>query len=266
MTDCALRTALGEPFADDACSCLRVARWRHSGAEVSFADDGLTTLLMSLSAGQLVTCSDRSGSVTARATKGSITIPGHDGRNYRIVGDADIISIRIRRISGQVRPTFMAESPTLSGVGVRALEIVRHGGDELLAEELYADLNRILAPPHRPAVSQGGLSTAQLRRVMEFIEGEADAGRSPRLADLADLANVSLFHFAHEFRTSTGKSPYAYSLQQRVERSRKMLLRSDQAIAEIAGRCGFSSAAHFARRFRQAVGVAPSRYRELLLD
>jgi AraC-like DNA-binding protein len=205
-------------------------------------DDGSTTLLMSLSAGQLVTCSDRSGSVTARATQGSITIPGHDGGNYRIVGNADIISIRIRRINGQVTPTFMAESPTLSGLGVRALEIVRHGRDELLAEELYADLHRILAPPPRPAVRQGGLSNAQLRRVIELIEGEADVGRSPRLADLADLANVSLFHFA------------------------QMLLRSDQAIAAIAGRCGFSSAAHFARRFRQAVGVAPSRYRELLLD
>jgi AraC-like DNA-binding protein len=266
MTDCALRTALGQPFADDACSCLRVARWRHSGAEVSFVDDGSTMLLMSLSAGQLVTCSDRSGSVTARATKGSITIPGHDGRNYRIVGDADIISIRFRRISGQVTPTFMAESPTLSGLGVRALEIIRYGQDELQAEELHADLHRVLALSPGPAVSQGGLSNAQLRRVMNLIEGEADAGRSPRLADLANLANVSLFHFAHEFRRSTGISPYAYSLQQRIERSRKMLLRSDQAIEVIAGRCGFSSSAHFARRFKQAVGVAPSRYREMLLD
>ncbi|MEM9386466.1 MAG: helix-turn-helix transcriptional regulator [Pseudomonadota bacterium] len=46
----------------------------------------------------------------------------------------------------------------------------------------------------------------------------------------------------------------------------KALLRDEsqreQRIIEIALRCGYQSASHFARQFRERVGMAPTAYRE----
>jgi AraC-like DNA-binding protein len=39
---------------------------------------------------------------------------------------------------------------------------------------------------------------------------------------------------------------------------------ADAPIGDIAARCGFAEASHFARRFRSAFGFAPSDYRRRL--
>jgi AraC family transcriptional regulator len=108
--------------------------------------------------------------------------------------------------------------------------------------------------PHR-----GGLPPLRLERVRHYIEKNLERGVS--LKELAEVGRLSASHFARAFKQSEGLSPYDYVLQQRVRRAQQLLAGTDMPLAEIALACGFADQSHCSRRFRERVGVPPSRYR-----
>lgn len=99
----------------------------------------------------------------------------------------------------------------------------------------------------------------RLRRVTEFIDAHLDA--PIRIADLADLTQLSEGHFHRAFRATTGKTPLEFIHAQRVAMAKQLLARSRLSVAQLALRVGFLSPAHFARVFRSVTGQSPSDYR-----
>lgn len=86
------------------------------------------------------------------------------------------------------------------------------------------------------------------------------------VADLADHAGYSPFHFARMFAARTGIGPGQYLTAQRMDTARRMLLHGDDAVIDVATAVGFSSLSSFSRRFRAVVGVAPGAWRHLADD
>lgn len=78
--------------------------------------------------------------------------------------------------------------------------------------------------------------------------------------ELADVACMSEFHFARQFKLATGRPPHEYVTRRRLQRAKTMLVKSSTSIAAVALSCGFSSQAHFSRAFKDAVGVSPGQY------
>jgi transcriptional regulator of acetoin/glycerol metabolism/AraC-like DNA-binding protein len=109
--------------------------------------------------------------------------------------------------------------------------------------------------------ARGGLSAGALRRVCEFVDSHLEDSIS--LGALAAQAHLSPYHFAREFRHSTGVSPHRYVLEQRVQRAQELLLQTDLSLASIASAAGFSDQGHFSRQFRALVSTTPSRYRRM---
>jgi AraC family transcriptional regulator len=131
---------------------------------------------------------------------------------------------------------------------------------ESLAHVLAVHLVRHVLEPRRPARRpDGALPRGQLRAVVEYIEDHLDAGLS--LEQLAAVARVSTYHFAHQFKRATGLPPYQYVIMRRVERAQKLLRESDLSLAEIAARAGFPDQGLFCRHFKRLVGVTPGRFR-----
>ncbi|MGY1671912.1 helix-turn-helix domain-containing protein [Geodermatophilus sp. SYSU D00710] len=128
-----------------------------------------------------------------------------------------------------------------------------------LAQALVAALARdhTTAPPAAPR--PGGLSPAQLDRVLRHVE-EHLAGPIG-VADLAARAHVSEFHFSRQFRAATGTSPHRYVVRRRVERAHELLTRSDLPLAQVAVRCGFADQSHLTRHTRRELGAAPGALR-----
>lgn len=84
---------------------------------------------------------------------------------------------------------------------------------------------------------------------------DAHLGDDLGLADLARVAGVSTWHFAHCFKASLGISPYRYVRRYRLQAATRLLTSSPLPIAEIALSLGFSSQSHFTQAFREHTGM-----------
>ena len=106
-------------------------------------------------------------------------------------------------------------------------------------------------PPNR-----GGLSPGRANRICEYITSHLDQNIS--LEALAEMAGLSIHHFARAFKQTVGMPPHCYVLQRRIEHAQKMLRNTELPLSEIALSAGFSDQSHLARHFRLLTGVSPS--------
>jgi AraC family transcriptional regulator len=113
---------------------------------------------------------------------------------------------------------------------------------------------------HRLPASAGGvLPHRKLRTVVEYIMENLEG--SPTLEQMAAVAHLSPYHFARQFKASTGLAPHQYLISRRIERAQH-LLRADGelGLAEVALRVGFSDQSQFSRHFKRILGVTPRQF------
>src|SRR3954470_6267088 len=79
------------------------------------------------------------------------------------------------------------------------------------------------------------------------------------LANIADEACFSKFHFVRLFRTIYGRTPHQYLTDVRV-RAAKELLRSGATVARSCYSVGFDSISSFTGLFKRRVGMAPAAF------
>ncbi|GAC1538948.1 MAG: hypothetical protein NVS3B10_29880 [Polyangiales bacterium] len=77
---------------------------------------------------------------------------------------------------------------------------------------------------------------------------------------MARVAMMSRFHFSRRFRDATGRSPYRYLVDVRLERAAELLRRGRCGVTEVALSVGFSDPSRFARMFRQRFGASPAQW------
>ena len=82
-----------------------------------------------------------------------------------------------------------------------------------------------------------------------------------KLAELAHVAGMSNFHFAREFKRTTGTTPHQYLIKVRVERAKALLANNELPLTEVSLSSGFSHQSHFTRLFRKVTGTTPHSYR-----
>jgi AraC family transcriptional regulator len=105
---------------------------------------------------------------------------------------------------------------------------------------------------------EDGLSKQKLRQAVEYIQ--ANLGEDLSLSEIANELGMSQYYFCHLFKRSTGISPHQYLIQQRVERAKHLLKRSQLTITAIALECGFANQSHFAKSFRKHTGMNPKKF------
>ena len=75
-------------------------------------------------------------------------------------------------------------------------------------------------------------------------------------------AHLSVYHFARQFKATTGLPPHQYVIARRVERSKQLLhAGTDLSLAEVAACAGFSDQSQFSQHFKRLVGVTPGQFR-----
>ena len=106
----------------------------------------------------------------------------------------------------------------------------------------------------------GGLPPYKLKQVTDYIHSHLADNIS--LDELASQLKLSQSHFSYLFRQSTGKSPYQFLIQQRVNRAKELLFERDMAIADIAISVGFYDQSHLSRHTKKLLGVSPRQLRQ----
>ncbi len=110
-----------------------------------------------------------------------------------------------------------------------------------------------------PGQRRGALTAFQLRQVEQFLESNLD--QNLHMAEVAQQAGLSEFHFSRLFKKTTGLSPSRYLLRMRVAQARRLLLESSKTVLEIGLDVGYASASHFTEVFRRETGATPTEYR-----
>jgi len=72
---------------------------------------------------------------------------------------------------------------------------------------------------------------------------------------------VSRTWLEQQFTRKLARTPHDEIVRVRMDRARRLLLESDEALERIAKRSGFSAVQNFTRAFRQSQGVSPAAYR-----
>jgi AraC-like DNA-binding protein len=104
--------------------------------------------------------------------------------------------------------------------------------------------------------NRGGLAPGRANRVCEYIDSHLQENIA--LEVLAEIAQLSVHHFARAFRQSLGIPPHNYIVQRRIEHAQQLLRNTELPLSEIAIVAGFTDQSHLARHFRTITGVSPS--------
>jgi AraC family transcriptional regulator len=110
---------------------------------------------------------------------------------------------------------------------------------------------------------EDGLSKIKLSQAIDYIN--ANLSRNLTLTEISAELDLSQYYFCRVFKRSIGMTPHQYLIQQRVEKSKQLLKQPEQKIIEIATQCGFANPSHFARCFRQRMGISPQQFRSIWL-
>ncbi|MEO0636706.1 MAG: GlxA family transcriptional regulator [Pseudomonadota bacterium] len=106
-----------------------------------------------------------------------------------------------------------------------------------------------------PLRARLGVQNPRILQVIEIMESHLAEPFS--LLEIANQIGLSRRQVERLFRREMGRSPARYYLELRLERARHLLLQSSLPVVDIAIACGFVSASHFSKCYRELYGKSP---------
>ncbi len=148
------------------------------------------------------------------------------------------------------------------------LELIshQHGASmsAAISEEILVDRVRSMQDHQRiPLRQQLGTSQPKLTEAVLLMESNLEEPLSPD--ELASYVNISRRQLERLFRSYLHCTPTQYYLRLRLRNARLLLLQTEKSIVEISLACGFASAPHFSKCYRDMFSLPPRDERRLLL-
>ena len=105
---------------------------------------------------------------------------------------------------------------------------------------------------------------ARLAEVAQFVRAHLD--QKINIAQLADLANLSVSQLERTFKAVLNMSPLQFVQKLRLEYAVKLLASPEVSVTQISLNCGYSDHSAFSRQFKQFTGMSPSQFRQTHLS
>lgn len=113
-----------------------------------------------------------------------------------------------------------------------------------------------------PADKEQNKNLASIKKILDYIN--LNYARPLTAAQLTSLSNYSEYYFMKLFKQYTDKTLIAYLNDLRIEKAKPLLLHSDRSVTEIALEVGFNNTSYFIKKFQQATGMSPHKFRKNL--
>lgn len=144
------------------------------------------------------------------------------------------------------------------------LNLIGEDHDENLVNRVceQALTDRVRNPHDRqrlPLRARLGVQNSKVLSIIELMEGNLSEPLS--LLEIAEYAGLSRRQIERLFRQEMGRSPARYYLEIRLDRARHLLVQSSLPVVEVAVACGFVSASHFSKCYRELFGRSPQQER-----
>jgi transcriptional regulator GlxA family with amidase domain len=164
---------------------------------------------------------------------------------------------------------YVDNGRVVTGAGTAAgvdtlLHLVRREWGAVAANALAREM---VVPPHRDGGQAQFIDTPVARCDDDLLGVVLDWARA-HLAEeisvplLARRALMSPRSFARRFKATTGTTPHAWLLAQRLAAAEALLESSDAPVEEVARLVGFGTAAGLREQFSRRRGVSPRAYRQ----
>ncbi|MBP5855804.1 GlxA family transcriptional regulator [Marivibrio halodurans] len=141
---------------------------------------------------------------------------------------------------------------------------MQHGQDLATAVAdffVYARIRDARDSQRMPLRARLATSNPHLIRAVEAMEAALE--ETIPIPRVAKRAGISERELERMFRRWLNTTPARYYRGLRLDRARGLLQQTDMPVLEVATACGFNSAAHFARSYRQRFGRSPTDDRSL---
>lgn len=129
-----------------------------------------------------------------------------------------------------------------------------------VCEQVLTD--RVRSPSDRqrlPLRARLGVQNSKVLTIIELME--ANLSEPLSLVEIADHVGLSRRQIERLFRQEMGRSPARYYLEIRLDRARHLLIQSTMPVVEVAVACGFVSASHFSKCYRELYARSPQQER-----
>ncbi|WP_265518037.1 GlxA family transcriptional regulator [Nitratireductor luteus] len=129
-----------------------------------------------------------------------------------------------------------------------------------VCEQMLTD--RVRSPSDRqrlPLRARLGVQNSKVLTIIELME--ANLSEPLSLVEIAASVGLSRRQIERLFRQEMGRSPARYYLEIRLDRARHLLVQSTMPVVEVAVACGFVSASHFSKCYRELYARSPQQER-----
>ena len=144
------------------------------------------------------------------------------------------------------------------------LDVHNHLAMEQVTNTILVSMLQNMGVAQLNSSVKGGLSPTAISIVCDYMQ--ANYHRQIYLIELAELAQLSEYHFCRMFKESLAQTPQAYLLSIRIEQVKQRITNtntSHSSLSDIALQCGFSNQSHMGRYFKKLVGISPRQFRSL---
>ena len=107
-----------------------------------------------------------------------------------------------------------------------------------------------------------GIPIWQLRKVQDHVSEQLAEEIS--VEALAELVDLSPFHFSRVFKQATGMPPMQFVTRERITRAQQLIRETSRSLIEIALEVGYTSPSAFTKVFRRVTGMTPMEFRKTL--
>ena len=144
------------------------------------------------------------------------------------------------------------------------LSIIGDDHDQDLVNQVceQALTDRVRNPQDRQRLPLRARLGVQNSKVLTIIEHmEANISEPLSLVEIAATVGLSRRQIERLFQSHMGRSPARYYLEVRLDRARHLLIQSSLPVVEVAIACGFISASHFSKCYRELYSKSPLQER-----